>query len=151
MSEHVEHKEEKEQKKESINVPSWTWNVLIMFCLVLFVVLWISSCDGNEENITENSFINNYNQSEFSKEGEGTATIEKPEKAWLSPSRSYFRILEEGKAKIVFKSNPNIFLICDQKPNNTEQAKKWEKMPSGEYFVFPYESNTIIVSWWLKN
>ncbi|MCM2339255.1 MAG: hypothetical protein NDI62_02260 [Burkholderiales bacterium] len=144
-------KEEKNQKKEYESVPPWAWNTLVAICLIFFIVLWISSCDGKEKNINSDNSSNT--TIEYPRSGYSSATIDKPIEAYIDPSKSYTKVIGGGYAKFVYANNQNKFWICNESPeSNSEHMKEYWRMPKGNYLIYlypreGYTKNEIDFSW----
>jgi len=90
---------------------------------------------------------------EFPTAGEGVATKSTPVKAWLDPGRTYVRPMRSSTdetpapARYVLVENPAKY-FDDVGPDLNQNHRAWDKMPAGQYLVYPLRDDEIYFRWW---
>ena len=90
---------------------------------------------------------------EYPPSGSGVATKAVPLKCWLDPGRTYVRPMRSSTdetpapAQYVLVGNPAEY-FDDVGPGLNQNHRAWEKMPAGQYLVYPLRDDEIYFRWW---
>ncbi|MFA6919676.1 MAG: hypothetical protein WC264_01330 [Candidatus Paceibacterota bacterium] len=127
------------------------WVVLIVALVLLLIyrndIFSLIKQTNKNSNKTENTSFSNLFVA-YPMSGKEVATMDKPVRAYLDPTKTNTRIIGPGNGKYVLESDPSRFFICNEKPEHNSKIKDWALMPAGNYLIYPEGIYKIIFYWY---
>jgi len=119
--------------------------VVLMFCYWLFFVP-----SKEKEVVVKYQTTSSENSQEFPRSGQGYTTMNKPIQAYLNPLKTHIQVSGAGHTKFVLTTDTTIFYYCACKETGkiSGNTEDWYCMPPGNYFIYPYKKDKVILSWW---
>lgn len=124
--------------------------VVVIVIILVIIIFFPSIFRGCKKEIPkdENTTLSNYPIMFYPISGKEVATMDKPIKAFLDPTRTNTRIIGPGNGKYVLESDPSRFFICNEKPEHNSKIQDWALMPAGNYLIYPEGIDKIIFYWY---
>jgi hypothetical protein len=126
----------------------------IWVSFVIFVLVGMGSCfyqcssgvaKHHKRYMAEIEQAHKERLARFPVAGKSKATMNKPARCYMNPRQTTW--VSSGPVTLRLEKNPEVYYTKNEKRGEGNSAV-WQRMPAGNYLVYPAEGEAIEIEWW---